>query len=119
MACTTDHQELPPRVPNPLVDRLGTVTCVALDEYVADMVSFQLQDLRELRQELREEFRHEFQTLHQELAEIRHDISVTKAELRQEFTTALAIQKADIMKWMFTFWIGQAAVTVGLILATK
>jgi hypothetical protein len=31
----------------------------------------------------------------------------------------LASQKADIMKGMFTVWIGQAAVTVGLILMVK
>ena len=51
--------------------------------------------------------------------DVRGDMAVLKAELRQEFVTGLITQKADIMKWMFTFWIGQAAVTVGLILAIR
>ena len=116
MVRTSDEQGPPRRIPYELVERLGDTTCQALDEYVTEMVSVHLRDVRH-------EFRDEFLALHQslrvELAEVRRDIAVAKAELRQEFLSALAAQKADMMKWMFTFWIGQAAVTVGLILAIK
>ena len=42
-----------------------------------------------------------------------------KMELRSDLATSLANQRAELMKWMFTFWVGQAAVTVGLILAIR
>lgn len=37
---------------------------------------------------------------------------------REVFATKedLANVKADIIKWMFIFWIGQIAVTIGLVL---
>ena len=38
------------------------------------------------------------------------------AEVRAEFRTELARQHADLMKWMFLFWVGQAATTLGLVL---
>lgn len=74
---------------------------------------------QELKQELRQEFQPQFQALRGEITGVRQDVALMKAELRQEFTTGLLTQKADIMKWMFTFWAGQAAVTVGLILAIR
>jgi hypothetical protein len=52
-------------------------------------------------------------------------VSYVKAEVKSEFenkrevlTTKedLANSKADIIKWMFIFWVGQIAVTIGFIL---
>ena len=97
-----------------------------ISEYVSRTVQDQLQapldrfekrsreHLAEELSKLRLEFR---QTLHEEIFALRHEMGVMKVELRQQFTTALMAQKADIMKWMFSFWVGEAAVTVGLILA--
>ena len=42
------------------------------------------------------------------LQKVIHTVFVSKADL--------ADTKADIIKWMFVFWIGQVAVTFGLIL---
>ncbi|WP_316796501.1 hypothetical protein [Pedobacter agri] len=52
-------------------------------------------------------------------------VSFVKTEVKAEFDNKreilatkedLANSKADIIKWMFIFWIGQIAVTVGIIL---
>ncbi|WP_293308783.1 hypothetical protein [Pedobacter sp. UBA5917] len=52
-------------------------------------------------------------------------VSYVKTEVKSEFDNKrevlatkedLANSKADIIKWMFLFWIGQIAVTVGIIL---
>jgi hypothetical protein len=52
-------------------------------------------------------------------------VSYVKDEVKSEFENKrevlatkedLANSKADIIKWMFIFWIGQIAVTVGFIL---
>jgi hypothetical protein len=76
-------------------------------------------ELAKLKQGLRQEFQPQFQALRDEITGVRHDMAVMKAELRQEFTAGLLAQKAEIMKWMFIYWTGQAAVTVGLILAIR
>lgn len=52
-------------------------------------------------------------------------VSFVKEEVKTEFDNKrevlatkedLANSKADIIKWMFIFWIGQIAVTIGIIL---
>ncbi len=43
------------------------------------------------------------------------DIIATKEDLAK-LETKIAESKADTIKWMFIFWIGQIAVTFGLIL---
>ncbi|WP_316807066.1 hypothetical protein [Pedobacter agri] len=52
-------------------------------------------------------------------------VSFVKTEVKAEYENKrevlatkedLANSKADIIKWMFIFWIGQIAVTVGIIL---
>jgi hypothetical protein len=39
------------------------------------------------------------------------------AELRSEFRTALADQRAELIKWMFVFWVGNVATLGGLMFA--
>jgi len=44
-------------------------------------------------------------------AKIQKEISDTEMRLQKE----IAYTRADIIKWMFIFWVGQAAVVYGLI----
>jgi len=37
------------------------------------------------------------------------------AELKAELSTKIADSKAEVIKWMFLFWIGQMATTAALI----
>ena len=51
-------------------------------------------------------------------AKLEQRIAEVKAELRQEIAllrTALGDLRADLVKWMFLFWIGQAGLTIGLV----
>lgn len=41
---------------------------------------------------------------------VNKDIEIAKQEIRKE----IADVKAEIIKWMFIFWVGQVAVTFGL-----
>ena len=50
------------------------------------------------------------------------DRLATKEDLAKELGTIrkeIAESKADIIKWMFLFWIGQIAVTIGIIFLKK
>jgi len=52
-------------------------------------------------------------------AKLEQRVAEVKAELRQEMAglrTKLADLQASLIKWMFIFWIGQAGLTVGLVL---
>lgn len=46
-----------------------------------------------------------------DLAELRVEISGNKGELRGEMGEI----KAELMRWMFVFWIGQVAAMVGIV----
>ena len=52
-------------------------------------------------------------------AKLEQRLAEVKAELRQEMAglrTKLADLQASLIKWMFILWIGQAGLTVGLVL---
>jgi ABC-type phosphate transport system auxiliary subunit len=52
-------------------------------------------------------------------AKLEQRVAEVKAELRQEMAqlrTELADLRANLVKWMFVFWMGQAGLTVGLAL---
>jgi hypothetical protein len=52
------------------------------------------------------------QRLSEVKADLRQEIVLTRATLREE----IAASHANLLKWMFAFWIGQAGLTVGLVL---
>ena len=52
-------------------------------------------------------------------AKLEQRVAEVRAELRQEMAqlrTDLADLRANLIKWMFVFWMGQAGLTVGLVL---
>ena len=52
-------------------------------------------------------------------AKLEQRVAEVKSELRQEMAqlrTDLADLRANLIKWMFLFWMGQAGLTVGLVL---
>lgn len=48
--------------------------------------------------------------------QLRHEMDFLRSELRGEFKSGLAETRAELLKWMFIYWVGSAATTVGLIL---
>ena len=53
----------------------------------------------------------DFQLLKQDMQLLKHDVQSVKLELEVK----IADSKAEMIKWMFIFWIGQVAVTVGFL----
>jgi len=54
--------------------------------------------------------------LRQEIAETRADLRQEISELRTEMRAGFANQRADLLKWMFVYWLGSAVTTAGLVL---
>ncbi len=80
------------------------------------------QRLAELGSELRRELAELRAEVHGELAGLRAEFRSGIAELRGEFRGelhgvhgALANVKAELVKWMFLFWVGTALTVVGLL----
>ena len=48
----------------------------------------------------------------EDINEVRRDLTTIVGSLRTEIAEA----KADTIKWMFIFWIGQIGATIGIIL---
>jgi len=53
--------------------------------------------------------------LEQRLTETKGGIEKQITDLRTELKTEIAHTRADLIKWMFIFWIGQVAVMGGLL----
>lgn len=67
------------------------------------------QRLAELRAELREGMTRVDLSLRQEIATV-------DASLRTEMRVGFANLRADLLKWMFVYWVGSAVTTAGLVL---
>jgi hypothetical protein len=52
-----------------------------------------------------------------EMAIFRSDVDKSLAELRSEMNTRLANQRADLVKWMFAFWVSTIFPLAGLMIA--
>jgi hypothetical protein len=75
------------------------------------------QRLAEVKADLRQELAQVRVELRQGIAEIRTELLTALAAQRTELLTAQGGLRGELIKWMFVFWIGQAATTVGLVLA--
>lgn len=58
-----------------------------------------------------------------EMAQLRAELRGEMSQLRTEFLGELKVklheQETRLIGWMFRFWLGQIAVTIGLILAAR
>jgi hypothetical protein len=55
----------------------------------------------------------------EDIALVKEELAIVKEELKEEIghiRVNAAMDKAEIIKWMFIFWVGQVAVTFGFIL---
>lgn len=94
-------------VPRVLRERLGdegSDALVVLINEAADGIQADALKLLEERFERR---------LAEELAKVRQEITALEARLEAK----MAALRADIIKWMFLFWVGQLTVMTGLFLA--
>jgi hypothetical protein len=80
------------------------------------------QRLAELRAELRREIAELRAELKQEIAELRQEIAELRQELigsRGESRSGLHSLRADLIKWMFGFWVTTVLTLAGLIVALR
>ena len=57
------------------------------------------------------------QRLAQFESKLEQRVTESAASLRTEIRTGLADQRADLIKWMFAFWVGNVATTAGVVFA--
>ncbi len=94
-------------VEKPLREKLGDDGVDALVRLINQSQENQKQDLLEF---LSEKFE---RRLAEESAKLREAI----AELRSEFKSDIASTRADLIRWMFIFWVGQIGVIFAMLLA--
>jgi F0F1-type ATP synthase membrane subunit b/b' len=91
----------------------------ATKQDIANLRAEVREDIANLRAEVREDIANLRAEVREDIAnlraEVREEITNLRAELRGEFKEKIASLKADIIKWMFIFWIGQAGVVFGII----
>jgi DNA anti-recombination protein RmuC len=100
-----------------------------LEQRLAELRAELRQEIAELRTELRQEIAVLRTELRQEIAELRQEIAESRqeiAELRQELIgsrgesrSGLHGLRADLIKWMFGFWVTTVLTPAGLIMALR
>ncbi len=52
-----------------------------------------------------------------EMAEMKSELRGEMAEMKSELNNKMGSMRADIIKWMFVFWVGQIGVMIGILFA--
>ena len=95
-------------------EKLGDDIATELVEWFNQVDATYRSDLRELNEA---NFARFDAKLEQRLAETRAELRQEIAELRTEVRAGFATQRADLLKWMFVYWLGSAVTTAGLVLS--
>ena len=98
-------------------EEAATVNRVAVRE-VADLYYARFdarleQGLAEVRSDMNKGFAKVYAEMDKGLAEVRSELAKGSAQLRSE----MANQRADLLKWMFLFWVGTMVPLAGLMIA--
>ncbi len=52
-----------------------------------------------------------------EMAEMKSELRGEMADMKSELNNKMGSMRADIIKWMFVFWVGQIDVMIGILFA--
>ena len=52
-----------------------------------------------------------------EMAEMKSELRGEMADMKSELNNKMGSMRADIIKWMFVFWVGQIGVMIGILFA--
>ncbi len=55
--------------------------------------------------------------LRNEMAEMKSELRGEMADMKSELNNKMGSMRADIIKWMFVFWVGQIGVMIGILFA--
>jgi uncharacterized protein YPO0396 len=100
------------RLSKAFYDRFGEQVTNELVDWFNQVDASYHSDLRELN-ELN--FARFDAKLEQRIAEVKADL----ARLEERMTSSLAAQRADLIKWMFFFWVGTVGPILGVVLALR
>ena len=114
------HESLGDEATNDLFawwEEAATVNRVAVRE-VADLYYARFdarleKGLAEVRSDMNKGFAKVYAEMDKGLAEVRSELAKGSAQLRSE----MANQRADLLKWMFLFWVGTMVPLAGLMIA--
>jgi hypothetical protein len=97
---------------------------LALREEIRKFAQASHEEIQQVNHSLREEIRKFAQASHEEIQQVNHslreEIHRVDQSLREEIhklDQKIEATKADLIKWMFGFWIGNVAVLSGIIFA--
>jgi hypothetical protein len=105
------YEKLGDEVTNELVTWLNAVDDSYRREF-RDLFDANFGQVRAEMAQLRAEMRGEMSMLRGELSQLR-------AELRADVKARVGEAEKRLIGWMFTLWVGQVAVTIGVILAAR
>jgi anti-sigma-K factor RskA len=98
-------------------EKLGDDVATELVEWFNQVDATYRTELRELNEANFARFDAKLEQRLAELrAELREEISSGDAALRTEMRVGFANLRADLLKWMFIYWVGSAVTTAGLVL---
>jgi hypothetical protein len=98
-------------------ERLGDDVATELVEWFNQVDASYRSDWRDLNETNFARFDAKLEQRLAELrAELRQEISTGDAALRTEMRVGFADLRADLLKWMFVYWLGSVATTAGLVL---
>jgi bifunctional DNA-binding transcriptional regulator/antitoxin component of YhaV-PrlF toxin-antitoxin module len=109
-------------VPKPLREKLGEEATDSLIELINQADERMKQDVIVLVEEkferrLVEEIAKLRAELMEYMAASHSELKTDMANLRSELKTDMANLRADVIRWMFIFWIGQFAALIGVLFA--
>ena len=74
-------------------------------------------EMAEMKSELRNEMAEMKAELRNEMAEMKSELRGEMADMKSELNNKMGSMRADIIKWMFVFWVGQIGVMIGILFA--
>ena len=98
-------------IPKPLREKLGDEGSESFIEMMNQLEENQTNAVLALSEQRFEK------TLTRELADFKIEINARISDLRDKVFQEIHKQRADNIKWMFLFWVGQTGVLAGILLA--
>jgi hypothetical protein len=108
------------RLSKQFYERLGEDVATELVDWLNAMDAASQRQLREINElnfdRLRSEFRGELRT---EIGSVRADIAILRTEIEAKLDSKTSNLRADLIKWMFTFYTATVVSLGGLIVALE
>lgn len=103
-------------VPKSLREKLGEDGSDALVEMINHAQGKQKNDIIEIVEEKFERrLSEEISKINQRIEQLRAELKEDNASLRAELSEKISASQANLIKWMFIFWVGQVVTILGVL----